>query len=142
MKPQEKYENHIFFAEVNGKSNVICFREMANYLVNDTWFQARKQTPQEEAERIVKTAAKLILRDIRSRNLETIAYPPHEEIENMDYGLQWLPPYLRLFMQSLTGHSLKLISIGQAVAREIFSSSNFVWINGRVRPRFWFKVVN
>ena len=30
VKLQEKYKDHIFFAEVKGKSNVICFREMAN----------------------------------------------------------------------------------------------------------------
>ena len=36
-KLQEKYSDNIFFAEVAGRKNVICFKIMASYIASDTW---------------------------------------------------------------------------------------------------------
>ena len=71
-KLQQKYKEHIFFAEVNGKSN---------YLVTDAWYNARKENPMEEAKRIIKAAAKLILNDIRSANFDVKTYPNLGELK-------------------------------------------------------------
>ena len=123
-KLQQKYKEHIFFAEVNGKSNVICFREMANYLVTDAWYNARKENPTEEAERIIETAAKLILNDIRSANFDVKTYPNLGKIESVEDESNYLPPYLRLFMQGLSKKSLKEISIGQAIIHMVRGRSS------------------
>ena len=40
-KLQEKYSDNIFFAEVAGRKNVICFKDMASYIVSDTWYAER-----------------------------------------------------------------------------------------------------
>ena len=35
QKFHEHYEDFIFFAEVEGRGTVLCFRSMASYIVND-----------------------------------------------------------------------------------------------------------
>ena len=53
----EKYgDKYIFFAEISGRKNVVCFRNMANWIVNDTWYTERKTDIEDEAKRIVETA--------------------------------------------------------------------------------------
>ena len=34
-KLKELYGDHLIFAEVNGKHNVLCFRNMMNYIINN-----------------------------------------------------------------------------------------------------------
>ena len=63
-KLQEKYSD-IFFAEVAGRKNVICFKDMASYIVSDTWYAERKEGINDEAKRIIKTAAKLVKNNIK-----------------------------------------------------------------------------
>ena len=41
-KLKEKYEEHIFFAEIKGRANVVCFKDFASYLVNEKWYKERK----------------------------------------------------------------------------------------------------
>ena len=145
-KLQQKYKEHIFFAEVNAKSNVICFREMANYLVTDAWYNARKENPTEEAERIIETAAKLILNDIRSANFDVKTYPNLGEIESVEDESNYLPPYLQLFMQGLSKKILKgnkhWPSYHSHGAWKILYSSNITWTCSGTGSCFWFKVVN
>ena len=59
-KLQEKYSDNIFFAEVAGRKNVIYFKDVASYIVSDTWYAERKEHINDEAKRIIKTAAKLV----------------------------------------------------------------------------------
>ena len=37
QKLQEKYGNKLYFAEIDGRSNVVCFRDMADYILYDLW---------------------------------------------------------------------------------------------------------
>lgn len=60
QKLKERYHEHIFFANVAGHDNVVCFRNMANYIINEKWHSTRKSTD-DEAEWIVTTAAKIII---------------------------------------------------------------------------------
>ena len=59
QKLQEHYQEHIFFANVEGRENVVCFRNMAKYIINEKWHSSRTST-EDEAEWIVTTAAKII----------------------------------------------------------------------------------
>lgn len=52
-----RYGDHIQFCEVLGKRNVICWKEMANYIVNEKWYIERQG---DESQNIVVTAAKLL----------------------------------------------------------------------------------
>ena len=37
QKLQEHYKEHIFFAYVEGRENVVCFKNMAMYIINEKW---------------------------------------------------------------------------------------------------------
>ena len=34
VKLREKYEDSIYFAEIGGRSDVVCFKRIADYLIN------------------------------------------------------------------------------------------------------------
>ena len=59
QKLQRKYEEIIFFAEVSGNKNVI-FRNMADRIVSDQWYDNKRQNADNEAKRIIETAPKII----------------------------------------------------------------------------------
>ena len=44
QKLQEHYREFIFFAEVEGRGNVVCFKNMAKYIINENGTQKRKLT--------------------------------------------------------------------------------------------------
>lgn len=115
----EKYTDSIFFTEVQGKPNVVCFTDTARCLINDKWYENRKNNIEEEAERVVKLAAQIILCQIRSTEFNTDVYPSHEQMSNIELGKGWLPTYLRVFMESLVKKELKQVSIGQAIVNAV-----------------------
>ena len=82
-KLKELYGDQLIFAEVNGKHNVLCFKNMKNYIINNKWYQERSLNIDDEAERVIKTAAKLIPEEIRQMTLENEVYPSPEDIKNI-----------------------------------------------------------
>ena len=34
-KLKDRYSDHLFFAEINGRKNVLCFKNMANCIINE-----------------------------------------------------------------------------------------------------------
>ena len=73
-----------YFAEIQGKTDVVCFRDSAEFLLNDKWYESKKENVTEEAERIVKQAAKILLGQKRSTKINTDTFPLHGEISNID----------------------------------------------------------
>ena len=76
-KRLDRYGDHIFFGEVRGRKNVICFKEMCLFIVSDKWYSERNSDINDDSDRIVKAAAKLIaaeIRDIES-NMKCILVP-------------------------------------------------------------------
>ena len=74
-KLKERYKDSIYFTEIDGVSDVACFKEMASYILNDAWYKERKEDKKTEAECIIQTAAKLIMADIRERKYDVSNYP-------------------------------------------------------------------
>jgi len=66
--------------ESEGSSNRVCLRNMVDYLVNEKWYNERMNDAEDEAERIIMTAAKLILQDIRSKTYDSEFYPTKDTI--------------------------------------------------------------
>ena len=67
----EKYDQHVFFAEMKRRSDVVCLKNFVDLIVNNAWYEMREKDLKKESERIINTAEKLILSDIRSINLES-----------------------------------------------------------------------
>ena len=39
----KKYGDSVYFAEIYIRSNVVCFKRIANYFITETWYENRKQ---------------------------------------------------------------------------------------------------
>ena len=115
QKLEEHYGECVFFAEFEGRENVVCFRNMAKYIINDKWYTGKKENIEDEAERKVVTAAKIIKAAIREKEYDVNSYPTNEDIKSMDQGISWVPRYLHTFLKMLGLPELKLISIGQSI---------------------------
>jgi len=42
QKLYEHYKEFIFFAEVEGHSNAVCFRNIAKYIINEKWHAEKR----------------------------------------------------------------------------------------------------
>ena len=75
---KDRYSDHLYFAEINGRKNVLCFKNMANYIINGT--KKTQIDVADEAKRIVITGAKLIREEIRNIKLSLDSYPNKDDI--------------------------------------------------------------
>jgi hypothetical protein len=94
-KLQEKYGDHIIFAEVSGKTNVVCFHDFGSFLINDKWYSNRKDSSTDENERIVRSAAKLRATQVREIQHNVQYYPNPDEMKDTEN--QFFPPLLKSF---------------------------------------------
>lgn len=91
-KLQERYGNRIFFAEVNGRRNVICWRNMALFIVNEKWYADRRDNVEDDAKRVVVAAAKLIRAEIKESGcFTTDVYPTADSINDIQKLEAWIP---------------------------------------------------
>jgi hypothetical protein len=114
-KLKDKYKDHIFFAELNGKSDVVCLKDTASLIINNAWYEAREKDAKKDSERIIKTAAKLILADIRTTKIDKEYYPTEEEIADINFCENAQPTTLRQFLEIIVKDRLKRASLGQCL---------------------------
>ena len=116
QKLQEHYKEFISFAEVQGRANVVCFRNMVDFLINETWHAQQKESIAEESPHIITTAAKMIQAEIRDSKGNMEYYPANEDIKYVEHGKEWLSesqPFLQVLVPSVT----KQVSIGQCLSK-------------------------
>lgn len=116
-KLEKTFQEHIFFAEVNGRRNVVCFRDMASYIINEKWHKDRKTDIEEESIRIVAAAAKLIKAQIRGTLYSTDEYPINGSVSDVSAAMQWVPPLLRTFVENVVVTDLKQTAICHAIVQ-------------------------
>ena len=104
---KEKYKNSLYFAKISGRSDVVCFNNMVNYIANDECYESRQI---KQVERIVITAAKIIMAEIRKMSFDNLVYPAHDDIALAEKQDSFLPSNLRKFLEVQT--RLKQNSIG------------------------------
>ena len=115
----EQYGEHIFFAEVSGRKDVICLRNMAGYILSDKWYADRKGNTADESRRIIEAAASLIKADIREQKYSTDTYPAPDGMHDLDLQTQWMPPLLFLLMQQLVPNHVQQLSLGNALVQAV-----------------------
>ena len=113
-KLKEKYGEHTFLPKLK-TALMLCFKDLASCLVNEKWYTERKTNTADKSKRIIKTAAKIILNDIRSQNYETDYYPMTATIENIEEGENYVPETLKQFLSILVKKQLSRVSLGQAI---------------------------
>lgn len=60
---KDHYNSNIFFTEEPGKESIICFKNMADFIINQKYKEKKEDI--EEAKRILSAAANLIKAEIR-----------------------------------------------------------------------------
>ena len=113
----EQYGDHIFFAQVSGRKDVICLQDMAGYILSDTWYADRKVNAADKSRRIIQAAANLIKADIREQHYTTDRYPATDDMHDLDSLTQWMPPLLLLLMQKLVSSQVQQLSLGNALVQ-------------------------
>lgn len=74
---EEKYGDDIIISPSTNRGSTVCFKSIGHKILSDNWYCNEKMADlQEERARIVKTAGKIILQDIRSKTFNTDYYPP------------------------------------------------------------------
>ena len=117
QKLHKHYKEFIFFAEVEGCSNVVCFRNMAKYIINEKWYAEKRADVDDEAERIVITAAKIIRNEIRDQDYNFDCYPTSEDVSNIAGSKRWVPRHLQSLLKVIVLSELKRSSIAQCIVQ-------------------------
>lgn len=119
MKKQlmEHFGDDIIITEINGKPNVVTFRNTAESVLQN-FHDKQKDDPGQEKLHIIEAAAKLIQNDIKSVETLNDYYPQTDKLQSEKDNLDFLPNSLREFLRyMITGKNtgVKLASIGQAI---------------------------
>ena len=118
-KLQERYRDHIIFAEVAGRKNVICWKKMAAYIINDKWYEDRCRSVDEESERVIIAAAKLIKFAVKEMECDMSKYPTCQSFASKEDATNWIPPLLQKFMSTLVSADIKAVALGQALVQAV-----------------------
>lgn len=122
---QEKLRQHfgdkIVIAEVNGKKNIVTFRQTASSIIEDFYSKPRVTDPEAEKLRLIEATVNLIKSDIKSAVQSKDIYPTTLEMNSLQETSAFLPKILRHFLDCLLVgknkdvKALKVSSIGQAL---------------------------
>jgi hypothetical protein len=113
----KRYGEHIWFASVCGKKDVICFKDMASHIINEEWYTQRDEDISKESIRIVQAAAKLIKSQIQALVSNTESYPLNSDIGDIRTMNTWLPSLLSTFLQHVISDDVKQTAIGHAIVQ-------------------------
>ena len=118
IKLKEYYGSSIFISEINGKSNLVKFRQNASTILHNFYKEFTAHKSEEENKiSILKAAAAFIKNDIRSIPVNKLCYPSTEAIQSTgDYVPKGIAFFLRNIF-SKTDSDLQVYSIGQAIVQ-------------------------
>ena len=117
-KLKDCYSDHLYFVEINGCKNVLCFKNMANYIINEKWYEKRQINVDDEAKRIVITATKLIREEIRNIKLSLDSYPNKDDItDSINKNSCWKPNLLNTLLFYVVSETVKRSSICQCIVK-------------------------
>lgn len=118
---RQHFGDKIVIAEVNGKKNVVTFRQKASSIISDFYSQPRGTDLEAEKLRLIEATVKLIKSDIKSIVQSKDLYPTTLEMNSVQETSAFLPNTLRHFLDCLfvgknkDVKALKVSSIGQAL---------------------------
>ncbi|ESO85472.1 hypothetical protein LOTGIDRAFT_154963 [Lottia gigantea] len=114
----QRYDEHVFFAKIGGgQKDVLCFRNMADYIVHRKWHDEKIENREAEIRRIIITCARLVKEEIREREYSRDYYPSLNDIRDVEKGREFLTPCLQLLMEHLIPCSLRRDCIGQMITQ-------------------------
>ena len=118
IKLQQHYGEHVFFASVGGsRKDVVCFKDMASFIISDRWYTERKSNARDECHRIFRSAAELQKEEIRAMPYSKDSYPAVEDYHDVKSAKQFLPDGLSVFLDCLVSDELKSVALGHAIVQ-------------------------
>ena len=117
-KLQEHFDSSIIITDINGKKNVVTFRNNASSILHSFYERPKTQDSLSEKREIIKTAAKLSLNDIKCIDATKLNYPNPSDLMSIETNLNYIPDSLKLLLRTLfieANADMKIASIGQAV---------------------------
>ena len=113
---KEKYGDHVFFSELSGRRNVVCFKSAASRIIHDRWYDERETNLDDEVNRILDTAAKLLKNSFRlaaQKKYSMDTFPSVDDVTTMG----WIPKELQRLLGGIIDSNLKIESIGQCIVK-------------------------
>ena len=117
QKLQERFGDNIFSTYIYGRSNVVCFRDVAHRIITDNWYANRESDITSESHRIVQTATKLIRAKIHESFAKEEEYPSNSSIRDRELAKQWVPSLLCAFLQTLVSDEIKQVAVGHSIVQ-------------------------
>ena len=103
----------LFFYKSSRTLKYSLFKDTESEIINDKWYEDRKENLYEEKSHIISAGAKIIKNEVRCAKFNTDFYPT---LDDIGVGIDFLPP-LSLLMELLIGPSLKQASLGQCLLK-------------------------
>lgn len=94
-----KYGDDITIITRPRKDTTICYSGIRSFPVDEFWYLVREEKKEDERMRIIKTAAELVRRQIKSVSYDNKSYPSSVNfLENVE---EVIPNYLNIFLSEL-----------------------------------------
>nr|XP_054767556.1 uncharacterized protein LOC129274841 [Lytechinus pictus] len=123
---KKKLQNHfgkrIIITEINGKQDVVTFRDTASSILVGFHKQSKNDSPELEKKRIIETAAKLIHSDVKFQETKRGVYSSPADISSTSVALDFIPDTLKLLLMNMfvgINVDVKVASIGQAIMQAV-----------------------
>ena len=110
----------VIITELNGKHNVVTFKNKADAILHSFYQRNNKQDSESEKRAVIQTAANLIVSDIKLINGTKEECPNPEELKSFDANSDYVPDSLQSFLKQIIDHKnseKKVLSIGQAIVQ-------------------------
>ena len=99
QKLKEHFGDSIIETEINGKPNVVTFRNKAKAVLHD-FYSHREFDPETDKLKIIEVAAKLIKDDIKAVKTSHNMYPACDKLRSEE-SINFLPESLRVLLAGL-----------------------------------------
>ena len=119
QKLKEKYGDCLTFSESCGRTDILCFKEFANYVLQEK----KKEEVEETKESIVKAAAKIIKSEIREVEKSNEYYPTNLEVQDLKTCSEWIPESLMILLKIILPNLLKQTAIAHSMIQAARSRS-------------------
>jgi len=95
---------------------VICFRNMAECVINDKWYSQQQSEIEDERLRVVIAAVKLIKAQIREMDCD-MKYPVITDFGELESSRQWISTLLTAVMQNITCDERNQVALSHCVVQ-------------------------
>jgi hypothetical protein len=105
----------LFITQLHGRKNIVCFRNLASTIIQETWKQQQTWDVCSADEALVKNAARMIAAQIREMKFDLSTYPSTGDLlKGVEFAV---PPLLQSFMECLIEDKLKRAGVSQALVQ-------------------------